>query len=222
MIQLSRLPRCYARAEGDTSTGPKSSYRKVGTVRTLRTITGGPLRRLEDLAAGLRRRLSGAPLATKHANLAGCLLVQSTEARPPNRNAAFSRAGSGYGGAASAGAFGFPGDRRFSVGSGTPLDSLWMPLLLATAFPTLGGDRQNVRVDRHVDVTIRIDLIVLRIRRRSNCGDGQTSKGRGPFQKSAAFRPLSHTCGSGTLTTGGRAARRSHLGRPNAMNGVLP
>jgi len=119
MIQLSRLPRCYARAEGDTSTGPKSSYRKVGTVRTLRTITGGPLRRLEDLAAGLRRRLSGAPLATKHANLAGCLLVQSTEGRPPNRNAAFSRAGSGYGGAASAGAFGFPGDRRFSVGSGT-------------------------------------------------------------------------------------------------------
>jgi len=117
MIQLSRLPRCYARAEGDTSTGPKSSYRKVGTVRTLRTITGGPLRRLEDLAAGLRRRLSGAPLATKHANLAGCLLVQSTEGRPPNRNAAFSRAGSGYGGAASAGAFGFPGDRRFSVGA---------------------------------------------------------------------------------------------------------
>jgi hypothetical protein len=57
-----------------------------------------------------------------------------------------------------------------------------MPLLFATAFPTLGGDRQDVRVDRHADVTIGIDLIVLRIWRRSNCGEGQTPKGRGPFE----------------------------------------
>jgi hypothetical protein len=80
MIQLSRLPRCFARAEGDTSTGPKSSYRKVGTVRTRRTITGGPLRQLEDLRLGCVEDCQ--VLASDEARKSGGLPVSAIDGGP--------------------------------------------------------------------------------------------------------------------------------------------
>jgi hypothetical protein len=199
MIQLSRLPRCFARAEGDTSTGPKSSYRKVGTVRTRRTITGGPLRQLEDLRLGCVEDCQ--VLASDEARKSGGLPVSAIDGGPALQIGTQPSAGLDLetAGAASAEswAFGFLGDRRFSVGSGTPLDSLWMPLLFATAFPTLGGDRQDVRVDRHADVTIGIDLIVLRIRRRSNAARARRRKAVGHFRSLRPFDPCLTHAGAG-------------------------
>src|SRR5512132_537031 len=158
MIQLSRLPRCYTRAEGDTSTGPKSSYRKVGTVRTLRTITGGPLRRLEDLAAGLRRKTVRCP-ASDEARESGALA--SRDCFPNAR-------------------------RRSSECQGRP--------------PRRCHDQDRPHRSQN--------LASIKVRR------GPDAERPWAIQKSAACRPLSDTRGSGTLTTGGKAARRSHPGRP--------
>jgi hypothetical protein len=52
----------------------------------------------------------------------------------------------------------------------------------------------DASVDRHIDVAIDIDLIVLKIWRISNCGEGQTPKGCGHFRDSAGLSTLArHT-----------------------------
>jgi hypothetical protein len=58
-------------------------------------------------------------------------------------------------------------------------------------------DLRSVRRPRPLGsspVAIDIDLIVLKIWRRSNCGEGQAPKGRGHFQDSAGLSTLArHT-----------------------------
>jgi hypothetical protein len=55
-----------------TGTGAESSVMLDPGTLTLRTMTGGPLRRLQELAAGLCTKTRARSRATKEANPAGC------------------------------------------------------------------------------------------------------------------------------------------------------
>jgi hypothetical protein len=64
----------------------------------------------------------------------------------------------------------------------------------------------DASVDRHVDVAIDIDLIVVKIWRRSNCSEARRRKAVAIFRTLQGFRPLPDTRGSETLATGSEAA----------------